>query len=470
MLFQSDKKNFNFQVNICKSGDKLKSFVNFYQPDFVCHRYDNAPTALEYILGLITCEKNTANMERMGEAVDSSEYRRYQQFISNSKWDHEGVLRKVQKQASEALAVQKEKNGQPTGLIMDESSHVKKGNRSVGVSRQYAGSVGKVDNCQVGVYASLCNHTYATLVHEKLFLPESWAGDAERCGRAGIPEGQRKFRTKPQLALDMIDGCVENGVSFDWVGGDGLYGHNCELARGLDERGLFFVMDVHRDETVFLEEPAIAVPEPGGKRGRRPKNPKADKTAVRLDMYCKGLSEQDWEKAKIRKAAKGWIRLLVHKCTVWSWDGKEDRARERTLVVTKTTDKKQKVRYSFSNGGTDQYTAGEYGYFQAQRYWVERTFDDSKNELGLSDYQVRKWIGWHHHHSLVFMATLFMMTERIGNGMDCPLMSVRDLRILMIVLLFGTPDDFQKRLGQMKIRHQNRQADIDRYYKNDDST
>src|SRR5680860_67173 len=104
MLFQSDKKNFNFQVNICKSGDKLKSFVNFYQPDFVCHRYDNAPTALEYILGLITCEKNTANMERMGEAVDSSEYRRYQQFISNSKWDHEGVLRKVQKQASEALA------------------------------------------------------------------------------------------------------------------------------------------------------------------------------------------------------------------------------------------------------------------------------------------------------------------------------------------------------------------------------
>ncbi len=105
-------------------------------------------------------------------------------------------------------------------------------------------------------------------------------------------------------------------------------------------------------------------------------------------------------------------------------------------MITKTTDKKQKVKYSFSNGGADQYTAKEYGYFQSQRYWVERTFDDSKNELGLSDYQVRKWIGWHHHHSLVFMATLFMMTERIGNGMNCPLMSVRDLRISMSACRF----------------------------------
>jgi hypothetical protein len=155
---------------------------------------------------------------------------------------------------------------------------------------------------------------------------------------------------------------------------------------------------------------------------------------------------------------------------MWSWDGKEERARERTLVITKTMGKAPKIKYSFSNGKLDQYTAKEYGYFQSQRYWVERTFDDSKNELGLSDYQVRKWIGWHHHHSLVFMATLFMMKERIENGMDYPLMSVRDLRILMIVLLFGTPDDFQKRLEQMKNRHKKRQVDIDRHYIDDQQT
>lgn len=470
MLYQSDKKNFDFKVTQGKIVGKLSSHIDFFQPAFVCHRYDNTPTALEYVLGLITCEKNTANMERMEEAVDSGEYRRYQHFISHSKWDHQGVLKKVQYQASEVLSGQKEKNGRPTGLIIDESSHVKKGEMSVGVSRQYAGSVGKVDNCQVGVYASLCNHTFATLIHEKLFLPESWAQDAARCKQAGIPSDQRKHRTKPELALEIIDECVENGVSFDWIGGDGLYGHSHELGRGLDERGHFFVMDVHKDETVFLEDPLIAVPEPKGTKGRKPKHLKADKAAVRLDEYCKGLSAKDWEKVKIRKTAKGWLKLLVHKCRVWSWDGKEDRARERTLMITKTMEKKPKVKYSFSNGKPDQHTAKEYGYFQSQRYWVERTFDDSKNELGLSDYQVRKWIGWHHHHSLVFMATLFMMKERIENGMDCPLMSVRDLRILMIVLLFGTSEDFQKRLEQMKTRHQKRQADIDRYYTNEQQT
>lgn len=161
---------------------------------------------------------------------------------------------------------------------------------------------------------------------------------------------------------------------------------------------------------------------------------------------------------------------MVHTCRIWTWDGSGDRARKRTLVITKTLGKNPKVRYSLSNGGVDDYTAEEYAYFQTQRYWVERTFDDSKNELGLSDYQIRTWRGWHHHHSLVFMATLFMMTERIENGMDFPLMSVRDLRILMIVLLFGPPGDFEKKLEQMKTRHVNRQKDIDRYYRNDQPT
>lgn len=470
MLSQSDKKNFDFRLNICKSTDKLQFFVNSFQPYFVCHRHDNTPTAFEYTLGLLTCEKNQANMERMEEEVDSAGYRRYQHFLTNSKWDHLAVIREIQTRVSETLATQKKINGLPVGLIIDESSHLKKGNESVGVSRQYAGSAGKVDNCQVGVYASLCNYSSATLVHEKLFLPENWTEDAKKCDRAGIPECQRKFRTKPQLALEIIDECVENGVCFDWIGGDGLYGHSGELTRGLDKRRLFFVLDVHRDEMVYLEEPPIAVPEPGSNRGRKPKNPKTDRIPFRLDTYKDSLLDQHWKKVKIRKTAKGWLKLKVHTCRVWSWDGEEDRARERTLVITKTVGKKPKTKYSFSNGGVDEYTAKEYGYFQAQRYWVERTFDDSKNELGLSDYQVRKWNGWHHHHSLVFMASLFMMTERIANGINCPLLSVRDLRILMIVLLFGSPGDFEKRLEQMKIRHINRKADIDRHYENDEKT
>ena len=171
-------------------------------------------------------------MERIEEEVYSYEYRRYQHFITNSKWDHLGVIRDVQTQASVILVAQKEINGLPLGLFIDESSTTKKGNESIRVSRQYAGSVGKVENCQVCVYGALCNDTSTTLFHEKLFLPESWTGDAKKCECAGILEEHRKFKTKPQLALEIIDECVEKGVLFDWIV---LYGHGGALTNELDE-------------------------------------------------------------------------------------------------------------------------------------------------------------------------------------------------------------------------------------------
>ncbi len=117
-----------------------------------------------------------------------------------------------------------------------------------------------------------------------------------------------------------------------------------------------------------------------------------------------------------------------------------------------------------SNAKSDEYTNGEFAYFQAQRYWVERTFDDAKNELGMSDYQIRKWNSWHHHHALVFMAALFLLEQKIAHQQEAPLMSMRDARILMIVSLFGTKEDIKLRLRQMKIRHRVRQKDIDRMY------
>ena len=120
------------------------------------------------------------------------------------------------------------------------------------------------------------------------------------------------------------------------------------------------------------------------------------------------------------------------------------------------------TKYSFSNGGINQYTPREFAYFQIQRYWVERNFDDAKNEVGMSDYQVRKWNGWHHHHALVFMASLFLLKQKIDYQKEAPLMSIRDARILVIVSLFGNQKDMETRLEQMKIRHKNRQNDIDR--------
>jgi len=436
-----------------------------YHSLFTGHRRENTPTAYEYLEGLLNSEKGHANMERMEEEIEGSEYRRYQHFLSNSPWDHIPVIRHVAQEASAIFQEHWERQGTPTGYLLDESAHLKKGTASVGVSRQYAGVAGKVDNCQVGVDVSLCNDTQATLINERLFLPEGWADAPERCQNAGIPPDQRVHVSKPQQALAMIDEDRAAGIQWDWIGGDGLYGHSYELAKGLDERELFSGLDVHKDALIDTEKPEIAVPARTHARGRTPMKLQADRSPIRLDRYCQSLSNEEWELVKLRKSTKGWVRRKVHVATVWVWDGEEAEARRRTVVITKTVGRTPKTKYRVSNGTEGAYTPQEYAYFQAQRYWVERGFDDAKNELGLSDYQVRKWTGWHHHHALVLMACLFLLKERLLHAPESPLLSVRDVRLLIMARLFGTEADVDRRMQQMERRHQKRQQDIERYYR-----
>ena len=154
----------------------------------------------------------------------------------------------------------------------------------------------------------------------------------------------------------------------------------------------------------------------------------------------------------------------MFKTQVWTWDGKEPVARKRTLIITKSADKHAKTKYSLSNGEVAQYSHKEYAYFVAQRYWVERTFDNAKNELGMSDYQTQGWKSWHHHHALIMLASLFIMKQQMYNHSDVPLLSFRDARILVILQVFGTPEDVKLRLKQMEKRHLKRKIDIDYSY------
>lgn len=462
---QSEKKFFSKSKNFTLSSSYIDRQLIDYRDIFVVYRRDNYSTAKNYLGGLVICEKGQANMERMVEEVEGSNYKAYHHFISNSKWDHEELISRVSLDASKVLEENKQRSKVPTGYIIDESSHLKKGKESIGVAKQYAGVVGKIENCQVAVYSSLVNDTRATIINEKLFLPKTWTSNIKRCDKAKIPEQHRIYKTKPELALDMIDEDVKRGVKFDWIGGDGLYGHNFQLAKGLDQRNLFYVLDVHKDELIFKEEPEIRIPEKLQGKGRQPKKLKAFGTQCRLDKYIKGLDGSDWTKEQVRKTAKGWKKLFVHVAEIWIWNGQENKARRRTLVITKTDNKKPEIKYSFSNGGVNDYTNKEYAYFQIQRYWVERTFDDSKNELGMSDYQIRNWAGWHHHQSLVMLASVFLLKEKIESENQYPLMSTRDARILIMIELFGTKKQYLMRLEQMKIRHKQRQNDIDRYYR-----
>ena len=459
------KKTFDYSVNSSISVDYAEVFLNDFSSYFLAHRFDNTSTARNYFLGLLKCPKGQGNMERMEEEIEQSEYRAYQHFISNSNWDSAGLQKAVALNASELLGAQKKLNGKPTGYIVDESAHIKKGTESVGVGRQYAGVIGKVDNCQVGVYASLVNKTSATIINERIFLTKGWTDDTARCKKASVPELEVQFKTKPELALDMIKQDIKRGVRFDWVGGDGLYGHNTELCRGLEQVSQFYVLDVHKDELVYLEKPKLSIPERKSSKGRLPTKLKADKTPIRLDKLLCQIKPEQWKLESIRDTTKGRLKLYVYKIAVWNWDGKEEQAIQRTLIITKTAGKKPKIKFSISNGKHDQYSHKEYAYMIAQRYWVERTFDNAKNELAMSDYQVRKWKGWHNHHTLVMLASLFIMKQQIDNYSEVPLLSFRDARILIILQVFETDKEAKIKLEQMLIRHKKRKYDIEWNYR-----
>ncbi|MFK7982100.1 MAG: IS701 family transposase [Saprospiraceae bacterium] len=462
----SDKKKLHF--NSCCTADYKESYLSFIQDwknCFKVYRRDNLEVAKSYILGLMKCEKNHTNIERMVEQIPEKAYHQYHNFLSESKWDHTAVNNQTALKTSALMGECKAKSKKPTGYIIDESSHLKKGKESVGVARQYAGVSGKVDNCQVAVYGSLCNDGNTTIIDTRLFLPQKWVDDTERCDKACIPIEERVFQTKPQKALQMIKSAIELGVDFDWIGGDGLYGHNTELTHALDTENLFYVLDVHKSETIYLEEPSFSVPKKTSKRGATPTKIKANKQGFRIDEYCKKLEEKDWKKVRVRKTTKGWKFVNVHTVNIWHWDGIENMARTRTLVITATLEKKPKIKYSFSNGTLEEYTCEEYAYFQCSRYWVERCFDDAKNELGLSGYQVRKWIGWHHHQSLVMMASLFLLNIRKEQKPEYELMSLRDARIITIAHMFSDQNTIEKLYEQMAQRHKVRKRDIDRFYK-----
>jgi SRSO17 transposase len=460
---QSVKKNFDF-LNISISNRCIEEFAGAYKIWFWSYRFDNTPVAINYLKGLLSCPKGEANMERMEEQVENSEYRAYQHFISNSKWDYEGLQREVALNTSKLMNQQKEVNHLPVGYIVDESAHLKKGKKSVGAGRQYAGVIGKVDNCQVGVYASLVNGVSASIINERVFLPESWTNDSARCEEAKIPEGYRTYKTKPELALEMIKQDIFRGISFDWIGGDGLYGHNTKLCDGLDELGLFFVMDVHKDETVFLQEPSFSIPGATAGAGRKPTKLKASCGSFRLDKLQEGIPGDEWKLEDIRDTVKGKLRLWVWKKEVWTWNGESSTAKKRVLIITKTTGPNPKVKYSISNGDIDVYSHGGYAYFVSQRYWVERSFDNAKNELGMSDYQIRKWQSWHTHHAIIMLASLLITTKLIECKEKIPLLSFKDARILIVTQICTTQIEMERKIRQMQKRHIKRQADIDWNY------
>jgi len=189
-------------------------------------------------------------MERMAEAVPDSDDQILQNFLTHSSWDYRSVMNRVARKADASMG-----DAGATGLYLDESAFQKKGDKSVGVARQWNGRLGKQDNCQVGVFGALGRGDRVSLIDARLYLPREWTDDSSRCEEADVPRAQRIHRTKLELALQIVHHARQIGVRFDWVGMDGLYGQSLELLQTLEDQGEIFVADIHSDRHILSVRP-----------------------------------------------------------------------------------------------------------------------------------------------------------------------------------------------------------------------
>jgi SRSO17 transposase len=350
-------------------------------------------------------------------------------------------------------------------LYLDETSFVKKGNASVGVQRQYCGRLGKLDNCQVGVFACLGRGERSALVDFRLFLPQSWADDPERCQKAKVPETERKHQTKAQLALALVRQARTEELSYNWVGGDEIYGNNRPLTDALEDDGEIFLMDISSTHQLWDRDPAGTVPASAAGVGRpRTQRVVTDGQAVKKSaaQWTVAHLAKEGREIRLRSSTRGPLRAKIWVKPVWQWEPADPQARRRWLVVRQEQD--GTFKYSLSNAAADT-TWERLAYMQTQRFWIERAFQDAKSELGMADYEVRGWKGWHHHMALVCLALVFTLKERIAQAGSVPLLSVRDIVELLEVYLprrSREPDDV---LAAMALRHEARQKVIDSAHK-----
>jgi SRSO17 transposase len=208
--------------------------------------------------------------------------------------------------------------------------------------------------------------------------------------------------------------------------------------------GSTFLFDVHSNQSIFTTKPIITIPERTLGRGRKPTRPQADIDPVEVKEYAQHLEPYNWRTITVRDGTKGPLTLSVHTRRVWVWDGTIDGVKERVLLISRNL-ADNKIKYSLSNVDYLTTPIERLAFMQAQRYWVERAFQEVKGELNMSDYQVQKWNAWHHHMALVMLALSFMVKERIMSKAENPLLSCRDIRLMIIALLIKDEDLIAKK-------------------------
>jgi len=379
-------------------------------------RYEARVLAQGYVVGLMM-DGDRKSVEPMSEKVHASE-RGMQRLLTEAKWDHEGASREYRRQMLT-------ETDDPQGiLLIDDTGFPKKGNHSVCVARQYCGSLGKVDNCQVGVSMTYVGQGFAWPYAMALFVPQSWDDPEDpECvvlrKKTHMPEDVH-YREKWQIAVELIDLAEADGVSHRAVVADSWYGNAMEFRQALDERKKRYVVGIHSDTSVFLESPLFEGPDSQEKKPGRPrKYPKLAETnplPVKVAELGKCVEERDWEHLEIRKDCrdKPLVIEAISRRVFPAQGYRKGRIHEEVWLIIERRhgDKQTELRYFFSNMPQDMPTLEMVRLFH-ERFWIEQGYQQLKEELGLDHHEGRSWPGWHRHVLLVFLAFGYLTLKRI---------------------------------------------------------
>jgi SRSO17 transposase len=367
--------------------------------------------AYDFIKGLMTCPERKS-IEPIALLVGPGDVSGLQKFVGAAPWADDDVMAEAQALFTEELAPSAA--GSPVGVVgvIDESAFSKKGAHSAGVARQHNGRLGKEDNCQVGVFLIAVAPAGTALLDHQLFLPESWCEATlevnDRRDRAHIPEDVA-FRTKPRIAAELVRNVAVLGqVELDWVVADDEYGRAGHFLDEMELLGQRYVLEVPVTTAVWTADPAGRVPEYSG-RGRKPTNPVRD--AVRTaGALAAELPAGSWQAYQVREGAVGPLVFEFAAVRVWGMRHRKP-GPPCWLLIRRSLGDEPEFRYYVSNAD-GQTPLSTLALVACTRCRVEEFFEDCKSYLGMTEYETRSWVGWHHHMTLVGLAHLFVTLAR----------------------------------------------------------
>ena len=407
-LFSVPKFDIN-KEDIQEFDNELREFHENFRDCFA--RSESREHFFNYMVGQFsTLERKS--IEPIALAVESGNIRAMQHFVSKVIWDDERILFKYRNMINEDL-------GDADGaLIFDETGYQKKGDDSIGVGKQYCGTIGKVENCQVGVFAAYASpHGYA-LIDKQLFIPEKWFSEdyALRRRKCELPN-DITFKTKPQLAVQMLKGIVEKDqIPFKWILADSIYGNSPDFIETVEDLGLHYFVSIPSDTCCWLNEPITR------KRKYKYKGQIREKIILDTDQkepitvacLAKSISNFFWYRRKVSEGTKGPIEYeFTKRRIVLSKNGMPEK--EIWLIIRRTIEKQPSYSYFLSNAPVST-RLPTFVWLSGLRWPIEQCFEETKTELGMDHYEVRKYRGWHHHMLTCMLAHFFLWHLKIRLG------------------------------------------------------